>query len=93
MARSPLPITNFQTPDGNPVINGYVLIRLNDDGSASSEQIQSNFTKLALDSSGNLVGSPLFWPNAEINPTGSYYIIQVYEANGQLVSGPSRVTV
>jgi hypothetical protein len=93
MARSPLPITNFQTPDGNPVVNGYVLIRLSDDGMASGDQIQSNFTKLLLDSSGNLIGTPLFWPNASITPAGSYYIIQVYEANGQLVSGPNKITV
>lgn len=93
MARSPLPITNFQTPDGNPVANGYILIRLNTDGVASSEQIHSNFAKITLDASGNLTGSPLFWPNASILPAGSYYIIQVFQSNGQLVSGPNRITV
>jgi hypothetical protein len=93
MPRSALPITNFQTSDGSPVANGYILIRLNVDGMASGDQIQSNFIKITLDSNGNLIGSPLFWTNASIIPPGSYYIVQVYKLNGQLVGGPLKVTV
>ena len=88
-----LPVNTFQNPDGTPVANGYLLIRLNQDGSVNDTQIQSNFTQISLDSSGSIVGSPTFWQNANINPPGTYYILSVFSATGQLVSSPNVVTL
>jgi hypothetical protein len=93
MARVALPLTNFQNPDGSAVANGYLRIRLNQDGTSGGEQIQTNFTKIPLDSSGNITGSPTFWPNASILPTGTYYILEVFNTNGQLIAGPNKLTV
>ncbi len=93
MPRIALTVTNFQNPDGSPVALGYLLFQLNTNGSVSSTQISSQITRIPLDSSGNITGSPTFWPNASIAPSGTYYIRSVYSAQGQLLSGPSKVTV
>lgn len=93
MSQIALIVNTFVNPDGSPVANGYMKIRLSEDGSVNNTQIQSNFTTVALDSLGTIIGSPVFWPNASINPPNTYYIQLVYEASGQLVSGPSKVTV
>jgi hypothetical protein len=92
MSQQAFPITNFQYPDGAPVANGYVDIRLSVDGSVNSSQVERIFTRSTLNSSGNLVG-PVFWPNSSILPSGSYYIINVYNSQGQLVAGPNKVTI
>ena len=86
MSQQALTVTQFVNPDGSPVANGYVTIRLCQDGSV-------NDTQIALDSTGTIVGSPVFWTNASISPSGTYYILSVYAASGQRVSGPSVVTV
>lgn len=82
----PFPITNYQTPDGNPISNGYVLIRLNEDGSVNDSLLCSNFTKVILDSNGNFTGSPVFYANSDISPINTYYITAVYKSNGELVA-------
>ena len=93
MAKTTLPITNFQNADGTPVANGTLQIRLNINGSVSDTQIQSNSTTVALDASGNVVGAPTFWPNAAISPAGTYYVLSVYSIQGQLVGGPNVLTI
>jgi len=93
MPKIALTVTNFQNPDGSPVANGYLLFRLNTEGSVSSTQISSQTTRISLDSSGNVTGSPTFWPNASLAPSGTYYVRSVYSSGGQLISGPSKVTV
>ena len=101
-SRSSLPITNFQNPDGSPVAKGYLRIRISQNASISflipgpiteHNQIQSNFTKVSLDSSGNVTGSPTFWANADLSPSGTYYILEVFSSTGQLLSGPSKLTI
>lgn len=93
MAQTALVVNTFVNPDGSPVANGYIRIRLSQDGSVNDTQIQANFTTLALNSLGTIVGSPVFWPNAAISPPGTCYVLLVYTATGQLISGPSRVNV
>jgi len=93
MPKVSLPLTNFQNADGTPVANGTLQIRLNVNGSVNDTQIQTNFSTVSLDSSGNILGSPTFWPNVDINPTGTYYILSVYSQLGQLVGGPNILTI
>jgi hypothetical protein len=88
-----LVVNTFQNPDGSPVANGYILIRLCLDGSVDDDQINSNYTQINLNSSGVIIGSPTFWPNIDISPSGTYYIMFVYSSDGQIVSGPLKVTV
>ena len=92
-ARVAFPITNFQTADGNAVANGYLRIRLSTDGVASGVQVEHKFTKITLDSSGNVTGSPTVYHNTDLLPAGSYYIYLVYTAKGQLIAGPIKITV
>lgn len=87
------PLTTFQLPSGNPVANGSINVSLNTDGSVNNTQIQSNGDNISLNPSGVVVGTPTFWPNADISPPGSYYILSVYTSSGQLVAGPNKVTV
>jgi len=93
MAQVGLTITKFVNPDDSPVANGSLTIRLSQDGSVNDTQVQSVFTRIPLDAGGNVLGSPVFWPNNEISPPNTYYILRVYAASGQLVSGPNIVTV
>ena len=93
MARQPLVVNTFQYPDGTPVANGYLIFRLSVDGSVNDTQIQRTFTKILLNSSGVVTGSPMFWPNSAILPAGSYYVMTVYSAVGQIVAGPNKVTI
>jgi len=93
MSQVALVVKTFVNPDGTPVNSGYIRVRLSQDGSVNNSQIQANFVTLALDSLGTIVGSPLFWTNGSISPSGTYYIQEVYSATGQLVSGPTKVTV
>jgi hypothetical protein len=93
MPRVALTVTNFQNPDGSPVALGYLLFKLITEGSVSDTQISSQITKIPLDINGTITGSPTFWPNSSIAPAGTYYVRSVYTAQGQLVSGPSKVTV
>lgn len=93
MPRSPLTVNTFQNPDGSPVANGYIRIRLSQIGSSNSQQIDIVFTKTLLNASGVIIGSPTFWPNSGILPAGTYYIIEVYNSSGQLIAGPNKVIV
>jgi hypothetical protein len=88
---SPLVIDNFVNADGTPVANGTLVLKLNQDGSVNDTQIQSNPIYLTLDSSGTVEGSPTLPSIQSINPPGAQYFRKVYDANGQLVSGPSVV--
>lgn len=93
--RVSFPLTNFQFPDGNPVANGSVYIRLSQDAAVNTlgDHIQRNFSTVQLDSSGNMIGSPTFWKNSDLLPSGSYYIYNVYSDKGLLVAGPNNITI
>jgi hypothetical protein len=93
MAKIPLVVNTFVDASGAPIANGYLIVRLNVDGSVNDTQLGSAFAKLLLNSSGQIVTGPIFWPNASIAPPGTYYIQSVYTAAGQLVSGPNKITV
>lgn len=86
MAKMPLPITNYQQVDGNPVANGYLIVWLNRDGRVAGNHIQFNATIVPLDSNGNISGTHTFWPNADIIPSGTYYIVDVHSQLGQLIT-------
>jgi hypothetical protein len=93
ISRTSLPLTNFQNADGTPVANGTLQIRLNVNGSVNDTQVQSNSYTVRLDASGDVLDSPTFWPNADILPAGTYYVLSVYSQQGQLVGGPNVLTI
>lgn len=87
----------FQDAAGNPLADGYLLMRLSQDGVVNSdEQVASGIElKIALDSSGNVVTSPAqyVWPNDVITPSGTFYTVSAYTANGELVWGQNSQMV
>lgn len=93
MAQQPFPLTNFQNIDGSPVANGSVSIQLNMNGAANNTQLNIKPVTVTLDSSGNITGSPVFWPTASISPPNTYYIYIVYNKQGQRVAGPNKITI
>jgi len=92
-SRVAFPITNFQTPDGNALANGYLRIRLSNDGTSSGMQIERKFTRIPLDSSGNVTGTPTVYHNSDVLPAGTYYVYLAYTSKGQLVAGPIKLSV
>jgi hypothetical protein len=93
MALGPLTITNFITADGLPVADGEVSIRLNKDCMGPSGQVSTRAVLFALDSAGAPIGSPLFWPNNQLVPSDSVYIISVRNSEGQRILGPEGIFV
>ena len=85
MALSPLTITNFILANGQPVADGEVLMRLNKDCMGPVGQVSTRTVTFALDSAGAPIGPPLFWPNSELVPNDSVYLISVRNAQGERV--------
>lgn len=83
---SALPITNCTDLQGNPLADGYLEVRLSTDAHSPDGQIAAGVTiHVPLDSSGTPVAGYDFWPNAFLEPDDTVYIVQGYEATGQLV--------
>lgn len=94
MAQGPFPITIFQLANGTAVSGGRVIVNLSKDATASTGSIAAKIkVSLLLDSNGAVSGTALFWPNAELDPADSYYIYQVFNADGQPITGPLYTTV
>ncbi len=80
----------FQNAEGSPLANGFLIMKLSGDEVAMSVGQIDAGTKIRvpLDSSGNVFGTVSVWPNDVIQPVNSYYTVEAYNANGQLVWGP-----
>jgi hypothetical protein len=92
-SRVTLTVNTFQLPNGLPVALGTITMRLNQIGSVNVTQLGVQFTAIKLDANGMITGSPTFWHNSDISPSGTYYIQTVYSSTGQVVAGPNVVTV
>lgn len=108
MALSPLTIIQFQfigitgvlTASAAPVVDGQVYIHLNKDCQAPSGtgttpgQVGGKQKKIIqLDSGGEVSDTYLFWPNSELVPSDSAYIITVEDSSGERILGPLSVYV
>lgn len=94
MALSALPITNFYFIDETPVAGGEVTVHLNKDCTGPNGQVSAKIKSVVtLDTNGAPEDAPLFWPNAQLSPNDSVYIINVYGPLGNLIAGPLPVTV
>lgn len=83
----------YNSPEGFPISNGHLLVRLAFDCNCFCDDYQvtgNNHSKLFLDEDGFIIGTPMVRPNDQLNPLGSYYIIQVFSEAGQLIFGPYR---
>jgi hypothetical protein len=94
MARVNFPLTVFQDLDGTPLAFGNAVVRISEDVTASSGQICAGMSlSVPLDNTGTMSYVPQVWPNAQLAPTDSTYILEAYTAAGQRVFGPINVTV
>jgi len=87
MAREQLDFGVFQDAAGNPLALGYLTVRLNTDAvSNDGDQVSAGIiVTVPLDANGLISGSAQFWPNNQLTPTDTVYIIKAYTARGQLV--------
>lgn len=87
----------FQDAAGNLLSDGYLLMELSQDGVVNSdEQVAAGIVlKILLDANGNVATSPAqyVWPNDVISPSGTFYTVSAYKADGQLVWGPNSQVV
>lgn len=94
MAQGPFPISFFQLANGFVVANGRVVINLSKDATATTGPLAAKVkVTLTLNENGVVSGSPQFWPNNELDPDDTYYIYQVYNADGQPITGPLYLTL
>ncbi len=75
----------FQDALGNPLDSGYLTFRLNTDASTGTNQVSAGIiVRVELDASGNVRDSVSFWPNDQLSPSGTVYILAAYTSRGQL---------
>lgn len=93
-ARQAFPDTTFTDPSGEPLANGYALIKVSTDVQCPSGMLCAGMTlRVALDSQGEMVSIPQVWPTDVLLPSGAVYILRAYTAEGELVFGPSQVQI
>jgi hypothetical protein len=84
---------NFVDSEGNPLENGFLLFELSQDGIVNtSTRVCSNYTvQISLNSSGSISSIPSYFlfPNDTITPSGTFYIVSAFTAEGQKVWGPN----
>lgn len=93
MAQVVFPLTIYSGPSG-AISNGTVQIRINVDSQSPGGLICANIpTIVSLDADGAFIGTPVFWPNGDLLPDGTYYIVVAFSSVGELVCGPFKVTI
>lgn len=94
MARQSFPYTAFTDSSGDPLSNGYALIKVSTDAQSPSGQLCAGMTlRVALDSNGVMVNVPQVWPTDTLLPDGTVYILRAYTAEGEFVFGPRQVQI
>jgi len=87
----------FQDSEGNPLIDGYLLFELSEDGIVNtSTRVCSGYTiRVPLNSLGSVPVSPVYalWDNTTLGTPNSFYLVSAYAASGQLVWGPNAQTI
>jgi hypothetical protein len=90
----------FQDALGNPLSNGFLLMRLQHDAVAlNTGQIVGNTAvRIPLDINGFIqgthTGAPIFiWPNTALLPAGGNYLIWAYDASERLVWDNPQIQV
>jgi len=85
----------FVDPQGNPLANGYLVMRLSHDGqSATPNQVVSGLTqRVTLNSSGQISPAVAIYSNTGLLPANTFYRITVYAADGAEVVPVSAVTI
>ncbi len=84
---------SFQDSLGDLLVNGYLIMQLSQDAqvNGTTQITAGSKIRINLNSSGSVSTSPnqSVWPNDVLSPSGTFYIVTAYSANGQLVWGPN----
>lgn len=86
----------YLSPTGTPLSNGSLSVRLVFDCNCPCADYQitgNNHVIMPLDEDGIVIDNPQVRPNDQLKPDGSYYILQAYSAQGELVLGPRTVYI
>ncbi len=80
---------------GNPLANGYLVLRLSHDGqSATPNQVVAGLTqRITLNSSGQISPAVAIYSNTGLLPANSFYLVRVYAADGTEVVPLSKITI
>lgn len=93
MAKIQLSGGSFQSPSGELLVNGYLLMSLSQDALAdsTSEVAAGKTIQITLDADGNVgTTTPQYvWPNDQLTPANTFYSVSAYSTEGQLVWGPN----
>jgi len=87
----------FQDGAGNVLANGTLILRLNQLANAvlsGGGQIEPISVVIPLASTGLITGAPVnLWANDQLTPTGTFYVMQLFNSNGLRVAGPVNWTI
>ncbi len=84
---------SWQDSLGNPLALGYLTFRLNTDGQSGVQVSAGRLVTIPLDSTGNIAGTVLLWPNDQLTPAGTTYSIIAYTAAGQSIWQNQKFTL
>jgi hypothetical protein len=78
--------TVFTNPDGTPLANGYITVRLLKDAvSADGSQVGAGASATANLNSAGIPIEAVVWPSIWLSPDGTY-LIDAFESSGQRVA-------
>src|SRR6266576_5492719 len=85
----------FVDPQGNPLANGYLVLRLSHDGqSGAPNQVVAGLSqRITLNSSGQISPAVAIYSNTGLLPANSFYLVRVYAADGTEVVPLSKITI
>jgi hypothetical protein len=85
----------FVDPQGNPLVNGYLVMRLSHDGqSGTPNQVVSGITKrVTLNGSGTISPAVAIYSNTGLLPANTFYYVRVFAADGTEVVPLSKITI
>lgn len=89
----------FQDVEGNPLANGTLFFQLSAPATDTTGTIQicdGWILEAPLDANGNLIGgseATWVWPNDQMVPSTTFYLVWAESSSGQLSWGPNAVTI
>jgi hypothetical protein len=81
----------FQDSSGNVLVGGKITFQLSQEAQfiGGDAQVTPGYIiSYVLDSFGSVPANSPLYGNDQLNPSGTYYIVQLFNAQGQLVAGP-----
>jgi hypothetical protein len=95
MATDQTIVATFVDPQGNPLSNGYLVMRLSHDGqSALPNQVVAGLTqRVTLNSSGQINPAVAIYSNTGLLPANTFYYVRVFASDGTEVVPLSKITI